>query len=486
MKPAAIALTITWFSLAAVPAADEADYYEIVEIPVPDGVVAEVSGIEVLPGDKIAVATRRGDIYTVAGAFADDPSGAEWTLFAQGLHEPLGLAYQDGWLYATQRPEVSRLRDEDGDGRADLFESVNSDWGINGDYHEYAFGSRPDADGNIWVVLCLTGSFDANSDFRGWCLRVTPDGQLIPTASGVRSPGGIGHNSLGDYFYTDNQGIWNGSSSLKHLKIGGFTGVPKANKFYGLTDAIGPRPNDPKDGGRLQEERRRIPELVPPACVIPHGKMGQSPAGIECDETGGRFGPFTGQLFIAEQTFSEVQRVFLEQVDGVYQGACFKFRRGFGSGNITVRFGPDGSLFTGGTDRGWGARGGRRFALERVRWTGKTPFEVIAMRARPDGFALEFTVPVDRASASDTSAYRMEAFTYIYQSKYGSPEVDKSSPAVTGATVSDDGRTVRLTIDGLVRGHVHQLHLDGVRSAGARMPLLHPTAYYTLNEIPAE
>ncbi len=31
------------------------------------------------------------------------------------------------------------LKDTDGDGVADVFEVVNADWGISGDYHEYAF-----------------------------------------------------------------------------------------------------------------------------------------------------------------------------------------------------------------------------------------------------------------------------------------------------------------------------------------------------------
>jgi hypothetical protein len=42
---------------------------------------------------------------------------------------------------------------------------------------------------------------------------------------------------------------------------------------------------------------------------------------------------------------------------------------------------------------------------------------------------------------------------------------------------------VRLVIDGLQRGHVHELHSNGVRSA-AGFPLLHPQAYYTLNYLP--
>ena len=56
--------------------------------------------------------------------------------------------------------------------------------------------------------------------------RVNKKGEMIPTASGIRSPGGIGLNHLGDVFYSDNQGPWNGSSSLKHLKAGSFQSHP--------------------------------------------------------------------------------------------------------------------------------------------------------------------------------------------------------------------------------------------------------------------
>ncbi len=286
----------------------------------------------------------------------------------------LGLSYFNGALHATQRPEITRLKDIDRDGRADIFETVSDAWGINGDYHEYNFGSRADKDGNIWNVLCLTGSGGASSDFRGWSLRITPEGEMIPTCSGIRSPGGIGENHLGDMFYCDNQGPWNGSSSLKHLKPGGFMGNPTGNKYFELTDTIGPRPVEPNSGSRIVTERGRVKELVPPACILPHGAMGQSPAGIACDVSGGKFGPFENQLFIAEQTKSTIQRVFLEKVNGVYQGACFPFRAGFGSGNVSVRFAPDGSLFTGGTNRGWGSVGRKSYSLERIDWNRQDPF----------------------------------------------------------------------------------------------------------------
>src|SRR5262245_51857746 len=377
----------------------EDEYYKLLRFEPPKGAVLEAGALEVLPDGKLAVATRRGEIWLVDNATADDPKAAKFTRFAHGLHEVLGLAWKDGWLYVTQRGEVSRIKDSDGDGKADVFETVSDGWEISGDYHEYAFGSRFDKDGNLWVALCLTGSFTSDAKFRGWCLRVTPKGEVIPTCSGLRSPGGVGMNAEGDMFYTDNQGPWNGTCGLKHLRPGGFMGHPDSFKWYPFAPNMGPKPAVPKSGSRFMTEAKRIPEFVPPVVLFPYGKMGQSASGIDCDLTGGKFGPFEKQLFVGDQTHSTVMRVFLEKVNGHYQGVCFPFRQGFGSGTVPVRFGPDRSLFVGGTNRGWGSRGPKTFAVERLAWTGKVPFEIREMRARPDGFELTFTQPVDPKTA---------------------------------------------------------------------------------------
>jgi len=464
----------------------EADYYKITTFQIPEGVVLEASAFQLLPDGKLAVASRRGEIWLVTDPFADEVKPSQFSRFAHGLHEVLSLAEKDGWLYLTQRCDVSRLKDTNGDGKADLFEVVNDEWEITGDYHEYAFGSKFDKEGNLWVVLCLTGSFSSNCKYRGWCVRITPEGKLIPTCSGIRSPGGINANPAGDMFYTDNQGPWNGTCSLKHLIPGKFVGHPGGFKWYDIAEwAMGPRPEEPESGSRFMIEAKKLPKYEPPSILFPYKKMGQSASGIACDTTGGKFGPFAGQMLVADQTFSTVMRCDLEQVQGHYQGACFPFREGFGSGSLGLEMTAGGSLFVGGTNRGWGSRGNKPFAIERLDWTGKVPFEIQTMRVRPDGFELTFTQPVDRAAAGKTDSYTMSTYTYIFQSAYGSPEVDPTTPTIEKAIVSEDGKRVRLVVKGLQEGHVHELHADGVRSAEG-LPLLHKEAYYTLNYFPSE
>jgi hypothetical protein len=211
--------------------------------------------------------------------------------------------------------------------------------------------------------------------------------------------------------------------------------------------------------------------------------MGQSASGIACDASAGKFGPFADQMFVGDQSASTINRVVLEEVRGRYQGACIPFRAGFASGVLPILQAKDGSLFVGETNRGWGSRGSKPYALQRLVWTGKVPFEVRAMSARPDGFELTFTEPVDPESAGNPDSYRMSTYTYIYQASYGSPEVDPTDPKIERATVSDDARSVRLFVSKLEEGHIHELHLDGVRSA-RKLPLLHNEAYYTLNYLP--
>ena len=52
--------------------------------------------------------------------------------------------------------------------------------GIKGDYHEYAFSSKFDRDGDMWILLTLTASVDSSSPLRGFGLRVAPDGTATP------------------------------------------------------------------------------------------------------------------------------------------------------------------------------------------------------------------------------------------------------------------------------------------------------------------
>ena len=461
----------------------EAKHYRVIDLPLPIDPQLEVGSFCALPNGKLAVGTRRGEILIVSGCFEPLPKPTIHR-FASGLDEVLGLGYKDGVFYATQQTEVTAIADKDNDGRADSFTCLSDAWGF-GHYHEFAWGSPVQPDGSVYVALGLSASYYYKAPYRGFAFQITADGKTIPIATGVRSAGGVAANEHGEMFYIESQGPWNGSCSLKHLKPGGFMGHPVCFDGYDLPlgKLLGPRPLEPKNQSRLYDEAKRIEQLVPYAVVFPYRRMGQSITAFRPDRSNGKFGPFQDQLFVGDYSLSIVMRATTELVDGVWQGACYPFREGLATGILAVEFSDKGYLVTGGTNRGWPVRGNRKYLLQRLEWTGSTPFEVHTISARKTGFEITFTTPVDPKSASDIANYKLRSFTHIYQKFYGSPEVDETFPKATQATPSADGRSVMLTVSGLVEGHVHDFDFTGVFSAGNE-PLVHTTAHYTLNRIP--
>ena len=289
---------------------------------------------------------------------------------------------------------------------------------------------------------------------------------MTPWATGMRSPCGLGVID-GEFFYTENQGDWMGSGGVWHVTEGSFSGHPAGlawaaeenspvslteEKFYAQIDKqqtkvngryVKPENVEGEEPVLLFEAEEKFPEVKLPAVWLPHGILGISTSEIIVDESNGAFGPFSGQLLVGDQGQSKITRVSLEKVKGEYQGVAFDFRSDFQSGVLRMTWGGDGSLYVGETNRGWGSAGTQNAGLERLVWTGQTPFEMQTVRAEPDGFTIHFTQPVDRESAEDLSAYRGRSFLYKYHAVYGSPTVNDAPLEIRGVKVSDDGTSVR-------------------------------------------
>lgn len=461
------------------PRAPEEKYYRALTVVTPDDVVLEVGGLDVLPDGRPIACTRRGDVYIVEGAYDEPPFNARFKKFAEGLHEPLGLAVrvENGGpaVYCVQRGELTRLVDTDGDDVADLYETVNDGWGVSGNYHEFAFGPKFDREGNAWVTLNVGFCAALGKSvvpYRGWALKITPEGELVPVCDGMRSPNGIGMYADGSMFYLDNQGDYVGTNKLAWLRPGSWHGHPSTLRWR-------------QDWSPGQEP----PPRQHAAVWFPYKKMGQSTADFllvpEEGPAAGMWPEFKGQIFVGDQTLASVMRVDLEKIDGVYQGACFPFRQNLDCGVNRLAWGKDGSMLVGQTDRGWGSVGRRRYGLQRIVPSGRTPFEVRTMHVTPNGFELTFTKDLDPAAARDPASYSMSSYTYEYHETYGSDEMDTQKRTITGVELVSP-RTVRLTLDALRTGdmgYVHELHLPGVRDAEGN-PLLHTEAYYTLHKIP--
>lgn len=498
---------------AQTKAPQEDDYYKIMTVPSPEGILIEAGGVATLPDGRIAVATRRGDVWLIENAGMENGSTPRYTLFATGLHEALGLTYHNGALYTAQRGELTKLMDKDGDGKADVYETVYA-WPLSGHYHEYTFGPKVAPDGSFFV----TGNVafgdeewwrgESRVPWRGWTMKIKPDGTMEPWATGMRSPCGLGMID-GEFFYDDNQGDWQGSGSIYHVTKGSFTGHPAGLRWTGL-------PNSPvklsekeflakiderkvKNNGyyvkpeNIEEEKNpnllfkvkeELKETRLPAIWLPHGVLGISNSEIIKDETAGKFGPFAGQIFVGDQGQSKIMRVVMEKVKGEYQGVAFDFKSGFQSGVLRMNWAHDGSLYAGLTNRGWGSAGTTTSGLQRLIWTGKVPMEMKTVSARPDGFEIEFTYPVEVSSAEDLDSYYGRSYIYKYHPVYGSPTIQEEKLNIKGVKVSADGMKVRLVIDNLRPYYLHEIMVPGIRAKGSDLSVLHNTAYYTLNNIP--
>jgi hypothetical protein len=479
-------LTAIGLMVVRSPASDlETNYYRRITIPVPQDIRMEVGGLAAMDDGRMGVAVRKGEVWIVSHACSEPPTNVTFQLFASGLHEPLGLAWHQGAFYTTQRSEVTRLVDSDGDGLADEYEAVARGWGVSGAYHEYAYGPVFDQAGSMWITLnsSMGKKLIPRKEWRGWALTFDSEGNPIPQCAGLRSPAGLGIYRDGAIFASDQQGNWVPTCSLVHLEPGVFLGHVESLNCIGPSKV--PVHYDPAIAGEvtLAEARKQMPQFRLPAIWFPYRKMGQSTTDLVCDNTGGKFGPFTGQLFVGEFVQSSINRVFLEKVRGEYQGACFPFHYGFHSAVVRLAFAQDGSLFAGESNRGWNSLGDRSYGLERLVWSGTTPFEVLEMKVQHDGFELVFTQPIDPASAPGPGAMTMSSYTYTYHQTYGSEEIDPRELPVKIARISDDGRRVSLKVEGLRETFVHELHLPGIRSKSGQ-PLLHDVAYYTLNRIP--
>jgi len=452
-----------------------------------DGLALEISGMTWTSDGRLAVAIRKGEVWIIEGTESDSKEKVSYKQFASGLHEPLGIIEEDGSFLVAQRTEVTRLRDTNGDDIADEYFSAGSGWSVSGAYHGYTYGPERDGKGQLWITTNIDMGDHADNDapWRGWGLTLNTDGSVLGRAAGMRSPSGMGVNIEGDMFYADQQGTWMPATPIHHLRTGTFYGNPSGLASQELENSLLRLSQEIPEKVLYPEALARLPELVPPAVWLPYNKVGRSATDIQVIDQNGAFGPFDGQLLVGEFTNVEVNRVFLEKVEGEYQGACFRFLDHFPSAVFRLAFSPQGSLYVGMTNRGWSSLGNRAYGLVRVRWNGKMPFEIKEMRAKPEGFELVFTEPVDPKTASNPKSYRMHSYTYLYSSAYGSDEWEKKDNPIIEAKPSDDGMSVYLKIDGLRPHFVHELHAEGVTNEDG-LPLLHPSAYYTLNRIPAK
>lgn len=489
---------LPYFALAATAAGAP---FALEKMPNPPGVDPQVGGLDVLPDGKVAAAFHRGEVMVF------DPVAKSWKKFAEGLQEPLGLVAESASSFLVmQRAELTRLKDTDGDGRADDYETVFDGFGMTGNYHEFAFGPARGPDGSLYIALNVAsngagvrseirgkwsdigdldfkgmvhdgqwgkragkaGRMYSRVPWRGWVLKISPDGKTMePYASGFRSPDGIGVDGDGNVLVTDNQGDWRGTSPLHVVQKGGFHGHPAS-----LVWQDGWNKGDPLKLSVKELDALRVKE----SARFPQGELANSPTQpVPFPKS---WGPFAGQMLIGEMNQNRMVRFLPDDVGGFRQGTLIPMFDGtpLGNGNHRLAFGKDGALWVGKTHLSWaGAEG-----LVKITPSGlDSLFTVksVKLEKSGDGHALRiaFSQPV-KAGVEGVKANR---FNFHYHKEYGSPKVDE---AVLTAKTAASGSELVIALDAK-QGAIHRVDLSSLRDA-AGAALEGKTLYYQASRLP--
>ena len=433
----------------------------------PNDFLPKVGGMDFMSDGSLAISVwdPSGGVYLLSNVSSGDPSKIKVKMIASGLAEPLGLKVIHDTIYVMQKQELTRLVDTDGDQIIDEYQCVNNQWPTSANFHEFGFGLA-EKDGDLYATLAIAiqpGGASALNQMpgRGRCVRFDlPSGELSYIASGFRTPNGIGIGIDSEIFVADNQGDWLPSSKILHVTQDAFFGNRSVDSAGTLT---------------LKEK--------PPVVWLPQDEIGNSPSTPLAINNG----PYKGQMIYGEVTHGGINRVFVEKINGEYQGVVFQFIQGLEAGVNRIVWGPDGALYVGGignpgnwqqTDKLW-------YGLQRLKYNEKPTFEMLAVRAKSDGVEIEFTEPLREGDGWETDDWEIRQWRYVPTVEYGGPKVDNVALKVISASVSADRKKVSLKLDGMEAGHVVYIHMNDAYISDSGLPLWSTEAWYTMNQIPA-
>jgi hypothetical protein len=491
--PSRVSMLATLAAALAVPAVPASDYIFTqrpgpVDSVHPDFALStllpgsdslKIVGMDWLPGGDMAILAMedtsvhpihggiRGWVHILSGARGAPAVPAPLRTVYHGFQYPMGLAAAGADIHVSQRGSLVKLADRNADGVFDSLQTVIAypdtvwdawgKWALNLRYRDGVFYTGLGAD--HWVGRsgpCLP------APERGTVHAVDLQGRVELLGRGLREPNGIGFGPDGELFATDNDGEWVAANKLVHVR---------KDDFYGLVPCQSWDPS--------------LVHALPAAWFPEHLRSPGQPLSMPA-------GPFMGQLIVGDYEVLGLSRIFLEKVDGRYQGALFPFTGGLGAGGLRLLADEDGALYVGEivieNHEGWWFPGEVRPApggLQKLapKATGRPAFEMLAIRALPDGLELEFTRPAS-AGAADPAGYRVKQWRLQSTSGYGSDRHDLELLPVAGARLSADGRKAALEIPGLEPNRVVHVQLhDGFRAADGSLPWAYE-AWYTLNAIP--
>lgn len=421
------------------------------------------TGIDFLEGgDEAAVSTIDGEVWRLEG-IAQAEGDIKWHRIATGLFQPLGIKYHKDAIYVSCRDQIAILRDLNGDGETDFYESFNSDHQVTEHFHEFAMGLQTDDEGNFYYAKSGRHARTALIPQHGTLIKVSPDGvksEII--AHGFRAANGVCINPDGSFIVTDQEGYWNPMNRINWVEEGGFYG-----NMYGYG-----APADSSDEAMLQ-----------PLCWIDM-KYDRSPAELLWADSD-RWGPLNGSLLNLSYGYGKIFVVIPQKIGDTRQGGMIELPvPQFPTGLMRGRFNPKDGQFYGCGMAAWATNqmiqvGG----LYRVRYTGKPLYLPIEMAALTSGMQLTFSDPLDKTSAEDVDNYTINTWELKRTRNYGSKRYNTQKLKIDKVVLAEDGKTLSIHLPDIQRAWVMEIIYELKAADGKAFEGAVQNTIYELEEI---
>lgn len=397
-------------------------------------------------------------------------------LIADNLYEPGAIGIINGKIYIGEKLQIIRLDDKNNDNfynqdeRTVLIDELSD---IN--FHTWVIGfEKYKKDGETY----LCGNFTTHIQMGGKRIPNTQKNNQVKRGStfilgpitgsetakeitidyiagGFRTPNGIMVDDENNVYVADNQGVFNPANKLIKLTQDSFYG------HYLLTDKNNGKPAafQPTD---VDSEKGNSGNRTPATLYLPQStNIARSPAqpAVIKNQTG-QAAVFNGQLLVPDFTSGSLHRASLEEVDGYWQGALFRFSAnqakadgtdGFTGGVNRLIIGPDNHYYIGqiGAERLW--QYNKDHGIQRLKAKQKITNninDILNAKLIKGGIEIEFIQPLP-AEVLKKQLFKIKQWTYIPTNGYGGAPIGTENLTSKSIKILEDGKKVQLLIDGL-------------------------------------
>ena len=384
------------------------------------------TGIDFIEGgDEAVVSTIDGEVWRLKG-IAQKEGIIKWQRIASGLFQPLGIKYHQGAIYVTCRDQIAVLRDLNGDGETDFYESFNSDHQVTEHFHEFAMGLQADDQGNFYYAKSARHARDSLVPQHGTLIKVSSDGSTSEIiAYGFRAANGVCINPDGTFIVTDQEGHWNPMNRINWVEKGGFYG-----NMYGYG-----APPDTSDSAMIQ-----------PLCWVDM-KYDRSPAELLWADSDS-WGPLNGSLLNLSYGYGKVFVVLTQEVGNIRQGGIVELPvPQFPTGVMRGRFNPnDGQFYLCGMSAWSTSQMIQVGGIYRARYTEEPLNLPVKMEALSSGMLIEFSDDLNKEMAEKIDNYAVTTWDLKRTHHYGSERYNIKELVINHVTLLDDDRSVLLQL----------------------------------------